>query len=339
MNRLLTHRTLVFVSFAALFASSLAGAQPQQEQGNPSGIHSAYPQPTSPANALPEAVPSPGSISSPGSARNMVIGEGDLLEVSVYGAPDYDRVVRVSGTGDVALPLIGSLHVAGLSIPEAETLLEQRLQNGEYFNDPHVSVFEKEYATQGVSILGEVQKPGVYPIMGSRRLFDAISIAGGTTLKAGKTVTIMHRTNPKEPETVPLGNGSSSAMQNNVQVFPGDTILVSKAGIVYVVGDVHLPGGFTMENGELTVLQALAMAQGANPTASLDSAKLIRRTPQGQQEQPLALKKILTAKAPDLKLQPEDIVFVPNSVGKSAARRGMEAILQAATGVAIYSRR
>jgi len=126
-------------------------------------------------------------------------------------------------------------------------------------------------------------------------------------------------------------------MENNVTVEPGDTILVSKAGVVYVVGDVHLPGGFVMENGnDITVLKAIALAQGTNPNASLNGAKLIRKTPEGSKEVPLPLKQIFASKAPDPQLQPDDVIFVPSSAGKSAAKRGAEAILQMATGVAIW---
>ncbi len=126
-------------------------------------------------------------------------------------------------------------------------------------------------------------------------------------------------------------------MENNVSVEPGDTIVVSKAGVVYVVGDVHQPGGFVMENGnDITVLKAIALAQGTNPNAALNAAKLIRKTPEGPKDVPLSLKQILAAKAPDLQLQPDDVVFVPGSAGMSAAKRGAEAILQMATGVAIW---
>ena len=112
---------------------------------------------------------------------------------------------------------------------------------------------------------------------------------------------------------------------------------MSKAGLVYVVGEVRQPGGFVMENGGgITVLQAIALAQGTGPNAALNGARLIRKTPEGQKDVPLPLKKILAAKAPDLQLLPDDIVFVPGSAGKGAAKRTAEAILQMATGIAIW---
>jgi len=150
-------------------------------------------------------------------------------------------------------------------------------------------------------------------------------------------VLITHRNDPQHSIRVPLSTGAPESMENNVPIELGDTIVVSKAGLVYVVGNVRQPGGFVMENDRaITVLQALALAQGAGPNAALNAAKLIRKTPAGPEEVPLPLKKILAAKAPDLQLQPDDIVFVPGSAGMSAAKRGAEAALQMATGVAIW---
>jgi len=272
----------------------------------------------------------------PQSVGALIIGAGDLLVVSVYGATDFNKEVRVADSGEISLPLVGPVHVAGLNIQQAEILVQQRLSEGGYFTDPQVSIFEKEYATQGISVLGEVQKPGIYPLLGSRALFDAVSAAGGLTPKAGNTITITHRSNPKEAQTVVLPPNQTFRAESNLAVFPGDTVVVSKAGIVYVVGDVRLPGGFVMENSQLTVLQAIAMAQGTNNTAKLDKAALIRKSLGGPQQIPIPLLQIMSAKAPDITLQPDDIVFVPRSEGKAAVRRTLDAILQAATGAAIY---
>jgi polysaccharide export outer membrane protein len=173
-------------------------------------------------------------------------------------------------------------------------------------------------------------------MLGSRRLFDVISAAGGTTLKAGNQVTISHRDASRPAQTVTLTGNGSDFTSNNPEVLPGDTVVVQKAGIVYVVGDVRTPGGFVMDKPVVTVLQALAMAQGANITAKLDGARLIRRTGDQREDVPIALKKILSSQAADVNLQADDILFVPNSRAKSALHRGLEAIVQAATGVAIY---
>jgi len=266
------------------------------------------------------------------------IHDGDLLEVGVSGAPEYHYEVRVSPSGDISLPMAGKLVVDGLSTSQAEAALNARLEEKGIFNQPQSSIFVKEYATEGISVLGEVQKPGIYPLMGKRTLFDAISAASGTTDKAGKTVTITHRDHPDAPQTVTLSYDETGHAMSNVPVESGDTIVVSKAGMVYVVGDVKDPTGIILDNAHLTVLQALAMAHGANPTAKLGSAKLIRNTASGTKEIAVPLDKILSTKSPDVPLLANDILFVPNSAAKSATRRGLEAMVQTVSGIAIYAR-
>jgi polysaccharide biosynthesis/export protein len=264
------------------------------------------------------------------------ISVGDLLNISVFGVPDYVQDVRVDATGQVALPFIGEVKLAGLSLGDAESLLTKRLTEERVFRDPQVTIVQKEYGSQDVTVLGEVQKPGLYPLVGKRTLFDAISAAGGITPKAGNTAVITHRDRPEDPDTIPLAYDAGGLPKSNIPVTPGDIVVVSKAGIVYVVGDVRVPTGVLLENPNLTVLKAIAMAQGVNPTASENKSRIIRNTPQGQQEIPVELKKILSAKAPDQPLQPDDVLFIPSSAAKSAFRRGAEAMVQAATGVAIY---
>ena len=153
------------------------------------------------------------------SPSEMLIGRGDLLQVTVYGT-DFDRQVRVSDAGEISLPLLGTARLDGLSIREAEELVGRQLAQRGYFNDPQVSIFDREYTTQAISVLGEVQKPGIYPLPGARTLFDAISAAGGTTDKAGNQVTITHRGQPKQPEVVALSYNGDSSVPSNVQVAP-----------------------------------------------------------------------------------------------------------------------
>ena len=172
-----------------------------------------------------------------------VIGAGDLLKVSVLGAPDSDQEVRVDAKGNIFLNFIGAVAVAGQTTEQAQAEIAKKYVAGGFFTNPQVSVFAKEYVTQGVSVLGEVQRPGVYPVLGARSLFDVLSLAGGTTPKAGKLISITHRETPQSPTTVSLSNDSAESVRSNVDIYPGDTIMVSKAGMVYVVGDVHRPSG------------------------------------------------------------------------------------------------
>ena len=272
-------------------------------------------------------------------SRTLKISPGDLVDIKVYGVPELTDSVRVSGDGEVSLPLIGAVKIDGLTSDEAEKAIEKKLREGGFLKEPHVTVFVKEYVTQGISVMGEVTHPGIYPLMGTRRLFDALSAAGGTTAKAGKIVTISRRDKPTEPLSVTLSNDPEKASSANVEIFPGDTILVARAGVVYVVGEVGRPSGFIMDNNEnLTVLQAIALAQGVGRTAALNNAKLIRKKGNQREEIPIPLKAILEGKSPDVALQGEDIVFVPNSAAKGAARRTLEAIVQITTGMAVYGR-
>jgi polysaccharide biosynthesis/export protein len=205
--------------------------------------------------------------------------------------------------------------------------------------NPQVNILIKEFATQGISVLGEVIKPGIYPLLGSRRLFDALSMAGGTTIRAGNTAVITHRDQPSTPEVLTLARDPKEAARQNIELQPGDTVMVVKSGIVYVSGDVKIPGGYAIESNEsLTVLQAIALAQGLNPTASMKSVRIIRKNSGSLQEIPVELKQIMQAKAPDVALQNDDVLFIPNSASKSAARRSLESIVQVATGLAIYRR-
>jgi polysaccharide export outer membrane protein len=256
--------------------------------------------------------------------------------MSVFDTPELSGKLRVSNTGDVILPLVGTLHLQGLTAGEAQTLIRQKFIAGGFLKDPQVTVFISEYATQNVSVVGEVHKPGIYPAFGTHRLLDYLSLAGGLTPLAGTAIVITHSGHPEQPQRVKMTSGAAPQPENNPEILPGDTIFVERTGIVYVVGDVAHPGGFPMDHdGQLTIMQAVALAQGTNDTAAKGSAKLIRTTPQGRQEIPIDLKKILSAKATDLPLQDNDILFVPSSVAKNTWK-GIESALPAVAGASIY---
>jgi polysaccharide export outer membrane protein len=227
------------------------------------------------------------------------------------------------------------VHVADLTVEEAQAVIEKKLSNGGFLKDPHVTLFVDQFASQGVSVLGEVTHPAVLPVLGQQRLFDVISAAGGLTDKAGRTVSITHRNQQDKPVIVELTRHLEDSPQSNVQVYPGDTIVVRKADIVYVVGDVARPSGFVMERSGLTVLQAVALAGGTTQTAKLNGAQIIRKTDTGNVGTPIELKKILQAKSPDVAMQADDILFVPSSVGKMATRRVVDAAVQIATFAAV----
>jgi len=276
-------------------------------------------------------------LGEPAGSSSLRLGAGDLIEIGVYNVPELTTKTRVSSKGEIYLPLIDYVRVAGLTAEEAEGLIQKRLSDGGFVKNPHVSLFVNQYASQGASVLGEVAKPGVYPIPGQQRLFDVISAAGGFTDKAGRSITVSHRDQPDKPITLPLSRNVADNPESDIAILPGDTIIVRKADLVYVVGDVGRPSGFLMDSGHVTVLQAIALAGGTTRTANLGGARIIHRGSGGLSEIPVELKKILRAKAPDVTMQADDILFVPTSATKIFAGRAMEAAMQAASAASIVA--
>jgi len=264
------------------------------------------------------------------------LGVGDLVEVNVYNVPELTTKARIGNSGDLYLPLVDYVHVADLTTEEAQTLIQRRLEDGGFVRSPHVTIFVDEANSQGVTVLGEVSKPGIYPDVGDRKLYEIISEAGGFTASAARKVAIIRRNQPEAIQVV-LPRNLSEDLTGNVDVLPGDTVTVPKAPIIYVVGDVGRPSGLLVDNGSLTVLQALALAGGTNRTAKMGGARIIRKSPAGMTETHLELKKMLEAKSPDVSLQADDILFVPVSGARLAASRTLEAALTLATTVSIYA--
>src|SRR5712672_2518164 len=279
----------------------------------------------------------PQEAAAAGRPQNLRIGIGDLLQITMFGTQDFNSDFRVSSSGDISLPPLGAVHVAGMSTSEAEKSIERQLVEGGFYREPRISVFEKEYVTQGVSILGEVKNPGVYPLLADRHLLDLLSQAGGLTPNASKAVSVTHA-GQNTPSVVTLSPNPELAATSNPAILTGDTIMVASAGIVYVIGNVNKPGGYPMTDNQLTVLQAIALAGGNAPMAALDRAQIVRQVKGAREAVPISVKKILDGHNKDIRLQPQDILFIPGSTGKNAATRSVEAILQAAVGVAIYRR-
>jgi polysaccharide export outer membrane protein len=285
--------------------------------------------------AQPAAVP----MSSVLYAPTLRIGAGDLLDIAVFDSPELSGKLRVSEAGEVTLPIGGVIRVDGLTAEAAGSAIAERLRTRDIMTDPHVTVFISEYATQGVTVTGEVRTPGVYPLLGAHGLLDLISAAGGPTPTASRQATVIHRGDPQHPEIVPLDFHAGSYAQVNYPVQPGDTVVLARAGVVYVLGDVGHPGGFLLEQSQrLTALQAVSLAGGANKTAAYDRAKLIHQREGARIETDLPLKKMLANKIPDVLVADGDIVYLPPSGSKVAASKAVDAALAITTGVLIYGR-
>ena len=326
------------------------------------------------------------------------IGPQDLLDINIFEAPELNRTVRVSENGEVSLPLLGGIRVVRLTARELENTLAAKLR--EFLKDPHVSVMVTAIESHPVSVIGEVNKPGVFQVRGSKTLLEMLSMAQGLAPDAGDEVLVMrnagyNRGHDGSAQTTQEGSGETGsenrdgnkigigpesgndgALKNNatvsttgtnastargqqgdtlainlrhllnsrdpglnVPIYAGDIVKVTRAGIVYVVGAVRKPGGFTVKgNEQMSLLKAIALAEGLSSTSSKGHTRIIR-TDEGsgkRSEIPVELGKILDGKAPDMNLQAADIVFVPNSTGKTVLFRSTDAIVNTASGVAIF---
>ena len=282
----------------------------------------------------------PGQMRGPVAEVSSVIGAEDVLDVEVFDTPELSTATaRVTESGDVNLPVLGPIQVGGLSPGEAARKIESELKARGIMLQPHVTVSIVESAPRGATLLGEVKSPGVYSVMGRRRLLDLIAMAGGLGPNAGKLVSIAHRDDPQHPEMVRLvPRAAQLGSQQNPVIHPGDTIMVGRAGVVYILGDVKKPGGFLIDNDEhISLMQALTLAGGWNKEAALSKAVLIRKIPQGHKQLDLDLKHVLKGKQADIKVEDGDILYVPSSLGKTLAYRGIEAVIAAAQTAVVYT--
>ena len=270
--------------------------------------------------------------------ESLLIGPGDLLHVQVFDTPELEqKSARVTDAGELPLLLGGNVKVDHLTPAEAARSIEKALVNGHFLLRPQVTVTVEEYATQKVSVLGEVKTPGAYAISTPRSVLDVLTLAGGLTELADRKILIQRKgTSEKAPYFV--SNKADVAMDTAVRINPGDTLYVPKAGIVYVLGDVKTPGGYTMTNNEaqLSVLQLVARAGGTNNSAVPSHARLMRKTGESSfTETPLQLSAMQKGKQQDQFLQPGDIVYVPFSYLRNFGLQG-SGLVASASSAAIY---
>lgn len=323
MSRLFSPSTLflsVLAVGASIFSSDVALAA--QDENSPTTAAQQR-NATRPAANASQAAEEPSTTETmPQQTSGPLIGPGDEIEITVYGAPDLSEHTRVNSSGNISIPLAGNIRVAGLSSSEAEAAIEVHLQKENLVKNPQVSVFVKEYSTSGISVAGEVAKPGFYSAVGPHRLFDVLQEAGGPTDKAASKVVISHR-NQKDTTVLYLSKDPNEMAASNIVLKPGDTVVVPRAGIVYVLGEVTKPGGYVLNStGGVTLLQVVAVAGGPTHVAASGKTRLLHRTKNGIEEQQVDLKKLLRGRAHDIPVKDEDIVFIPSSAMKSALNAG-----------------
>ncbi len=254
-------------------------------------------------------------------ASDYKIGADDLVQVTLFDIEGKDGAprqidTRVSQSGTVTLPLIGTVNVGGQTAVAAEATLKERYHK--YIHDPQVTVFIKEYRSYRVSVVGYVEKPGVYEVSGQRSLLEVLAMAGGLNDKAGKTLQISRGGEDKlDTIVVDLDRLSREGdMRLNLAMMPGDVVNVPKAGVVYVQGSVKKPGAYKIRE-TMTVSQAIGEAGGPDDKlAKRNTVRLFRRSPQGERiEVPVDLDH------GDVQVVENDIVVVPMSMPRYVVDR------------------
>jgi len=272
-----------------------------------------------------------------GQKETLLIGPGDLIQVDVLDTPEMEQQARVTDDGKVPLAYVGDVEVKGKTPADAAGEIRQLLISKNIMKNPQVTVRVEEYATQDVSILGQVHTPGSYPLTTPQPVLRVLSLAGGVTDLADREVTVKRHGSPQEL-TFDLSNDPKQMLSDMVMVNPGDIVVVPKAPIIYIMGDVGRPGGYAMSSNDphLTLLQAIARAGSANKTSIPSKVRLIRNTDQGEKEMRVRLDAMEKGKIPDMPLQPNDIVFVPFSWMKNMAMSG-SSIAASTAGAAVYT--
>ena len=241
------------------------------------------------------------------SAEDVQLGAGDIIKISVYGNPDLTLETRVSEAGSITYPLLGEVSLGGLSTSAAEKKISGLLENGGFVRKPQVNIIVTALQSQLVSVLGQVNKPGRYPIDGKRNLTDMIALAGGMNPDGADTVTLLRTRNGKSARKVVdlVEMIRTGDMNQNFDLESNDVIYVERAPRFYIYGEVQRPGVYRLEKS-MTVLQALSAGGGLTMRGTERSIRIKRRDAAGNLQ-------IITAKHDDL-VQMDDVVYVQESL-------------------------
>lgn len=252
--------------------------------------------------------------------RDVQLGDGDLINVRVFGSPEYLSTVRIDVDGKVQLPLIGVVSLKGLSVTAAETLIARMLIEAEMFRDPQVTIQLLEGPRAVASVIGETH--AVVPIVGERRLLEVLAVAGGLPPTASHIITI-NRPGLPDPIVIDLGTDPSRSAFANIPIFGGDTIVISRVGVVYVLGAFKTTGVVpVMGNSPLTLLQVTALSGGPTFEGEFSDLRIIRTIGNERSLVKVDIKKVMFGKAPDPVLQADDIVFLPSNKLKAVLASG-----------------
>lgn len=266
--------------------------------------------------------------------RDYIIGPEDLLEISVFEDEKLNKTVRVSSQGNINLTLLGILKVKGLTANDLEKEVRDLLAE-KYFQDPHVSVFIKEYRNQRISVMGSVGRPGVYDVTGQKTILDILALTGGLKEDAGQLLFLIRPTKLEDETTKGKKDSDNQTPQTcmidldelltkgdftlNLPLLHGDIINIPVSGKIFVGGEVRSPGGFPLTGKKLTLSQAITLAGGLKGEAAGSETRIFRYSEKGTDKEIITANvyAIQKGKAEDLYLKESDIIFVPKSVTKA----------------------
>ncbi|MGB6190987.1 MAG: SLBB domain-containing protein, partial [Terracidiphilus sp.] len=262
------------------------------------------------------------ALSSIGGLTDEPMSPGQVVHISVFNAPDFSVVTRVSESGEVAVPMLGALHLQGLNSQQASDLITRELKERNLILDPHVMVTVESSST-GITVLGEVRTPGIYPPPGKHMLSDLLATAGGMTANTGRVIEISNDHNPSQKDLVLWDPTMHNTANYDRLVQPGDRVIVHACGLAYIGGHVAKPGAYSLcGSPQITLSQAIALAGGTVPLTSERHSYLIRTQPDGiRVAEEIDISKILRGKAVDPVVHEDDIVFVTPSAIKDALTR------------------
>jgi polysaccharide export outer membrane protein len=274
----------------------------------------------------------------PEDLAKMKLAPGFMVGLNVLDDPDFSGSFRIDEQGDIALPILGTMHIAGETVSEARVQIRKKLLEDKILKDPQVELNVLEYTETDVTIIGEVASPGKHPLLSPGKLVDVLALAGGTTVAAGNEIQITRGIGGGEPVLVHYSKATAAKTVEDVIVNPGDTVQVKRAGIVYVLGAVNRPGGYVMqEDGTLNVLQAISLANGTTTLSSSKIIYLLHQNPNGSVVYvALSFNKMAHGKSSNVELHATDVLYVPMSTIK-LLYSDLQMVLNSAAAASIYA--
>jgi polysaccharide biosynthesis/export protein len=262
------------------------------------------------------------------------IAPGEVVHINVFDAPDFSLVTRVSESGDIPFPIIGPFHIAGLDSGSAANMLSKELKDRNLMLAPEVTV-TVDSSNTGITVLGEIHSPGIYPPPGKHQLSDLLAVAGGLNANTGRIIEITHDREPGKKEYVAWDPTMHNTENFDRPVFPVDRVLVRACGIAYVGGNVVKPGAYSLcGSPNMTLSELMALAGGVAPNSSTSKTYIVRTQPDGTRVvEQVDVKKILTSRVADPIVHEDDIIYVSPSPLKVVLKGALSFALAASVAL------